>query len=202
MRPKTMPILGVFSMLMLGMAIAKAADDQPKPIPPFSELKQAVLSYFQSQPDYEPGDLITREEVEPLLKQIEKLGLPLPDAKQILEKVLAEDSFLAEQFSTPEGQKFMRQIKDYPLGYDRVDRLSRLQRGQSIVRELIRGPDGAKMIQYMTTAPGGKNMGGMLTNAPEGEDFNAPTGRIYTADMLLACLEKIHAAAEKAAKKM
>ena len=198
MRPKNLPILGIF--FLLGIA-AVAADEKTKPIPPFSELRQTVLSYFQTQSDYQPGDLITREEVEPLLNRIEKLGLPLPDANRILEKVLPEDSFMARQFSTPRGRKFMRQIKAYPDGYDRVDRLSRLPRGRVTVRDLIQGPGGAKMIQYMTTAPGGINMGNMLSNDPDGAHFNSPTGRIYTADMLLARLKQIHAAAEKAAKK-
>lgn len=190
-------------VLLLGVAAAMAADDNTKkPIPQSSELRQAVLSYFQAQPDYQPGDLITREEVAPLLTQIETMGLPLPNAKQILEKVPAKDSFLAKQLSTPQGRTFMRQIKVYPDGYDRLDRLSRLPRGQRIVRELIRGPGGAKMIQYMTTAPGGINMGKMLSQAPDGKNFNSPTGRIYTADMLLARLKQSHAAAEKSAKKI
>jgi hypothetical protein len=187
-------------VLLLGVAAVMAADP-PKPLPLFSELKQAVLSYFQAQPDYQPGDLITREQVAPLLVQVEKLGLPLPEARQLLEKVLPQDSFMARQFSTSEGRAFMRQIKEYPNGYDRVDRLSRLPRGQGTVRELIHGPGGAQMIQYMTTAPGGINLGDMLSNDPNGEHFNSPTGRIYTADMLLAQLQRIHEVAEKAAKK-
>ncbi len=153
------------------IAAATAADPvggrgKAKPIPQFSEIRQVVLRYFQARADYRPGDLITREEVEPLLGRIERMGLPLPDAKRILENVPAKDSFLSQQLGTPEGRKFMRQIAGYPNGYDRVDRLSRLPRGQQTVRDLIKGPGGEKMIEYMTTAAGGKELGKMLSSDP------------------------------------
>jgi len=163
--------------------------------------RQAVLRCFQIQPDYRAGDLITQDKVEPLLAHLKWMGLPLPNAKQILEKVPAKDEFLAEQLRTPNGRKFMREISGYTGGYDRLDRLSRLPYGKQTIRDLIRGPDGYKMIEYMTTAPGGKALGDQLSNAPQDGDFNAKTGRIYTAEMLLRRLEQSRAAALKAAKK-
>ena len=194
------------AIILLGIAAATAADPvgsrgKAKPIPQFSEIRQVVLRYFQAGADYRPGDLITREEVNPLLGRIERMGLPLPDAKRILENVPAKDSFLSQQFGTPEGRKFMRQIAGYSNGYDRVDRLSRIPRGQQTVRDLIKGPGGEKMVEYMTTAAGGKELGKMLSGDPHGANFNSPTGRIYTADMLLARLQESRAAAVKAAKK-
>jgi hypothetical protein len=191
---------------LLLAVVATAADPAPsrgkaKPIPPFSEVSQAVERHFEAKPDYRAGDLITREEVTPLLGRIEQMGLPLPDAKQIQESVLAKDSFLAQQLGTPNGRKFMRRIAGYPDAYDRLDRLSRLPRGQRIVRELIKGPGGEKMIEYMTTAKGGKELGKMLSKGPQGADFNSPTGRIYTVDLLLARLQTSRVAAIKAAKK-
>jgi hypothetical protein len=196
------------AIALLGVAAATAADPvasggkaKPKPVPQFSEVTQAVLRHFQAKPDYRSGDLITRDDVAPLLGRIERMGLPLPDAKRILENVPAKDSFLVQQLGTPDGRKFMRRIAGYPNAYDRLDRLSRLPRGQRIVRELIKGPGGEKMIEYMTTAQGGKELGKMLSDDPHGADFNAPTGRIYTVNMLLARLQQSHAAALKAAKK-
>ena len=56
--------------------------------------------------------------------------------------------------------------------------------------EVIRGPGGDEMIEYMTTSKGGKNLGKLLENAPEGNNFNRPTGRIYTAEMLVQALKK------------
>jgi hypothetical protein len=202
MRFRTIPLS--VTVVLLGVVVAAAA--QPprnlvKPIPSMSEIKQVVLGYFQAKPDYRAGDLITREEVEPLLGKLQKMGLPLADAKQILDKLPSKNEFLATQLSTPNGRKFMRQICGYKNGYDRVDRLSRIPRGEQTVRDLIRGPDGYKMIEYMTNTPGGKHFADEFASVPNGKNFNAPTGRIYTADQLLARLEQSWTAAEKAAKR-
>jgi hypothetical protein len=45
------------------------------------------------------------------------------------------------------------------------------------------------MIQYLATTKGGKNMGGMMAQARGGVDLNKPTGRIYTAEDLVAALK-------------
>jgi len=190
-----------FTSLLLGLVVTAAGATEgrteDKPIPPFSEIRQTVLGYFEDQSDYRSGDLITREEVEPLLVRLQRKGLPLPDKKEILDGVPVKDEFLSEQLSTPAGRKFMRRISRYPDAYDRLDRLSRLPRGERTVRDLIRGPGGYKMIEYMTTAAGGKELGKMLSNAPKGKKFNAPTGRIYTADLLLDRLKQSRAASVK-----
>jgi hypothetical protein len=171
----------------------------PKPIPAFRDVQRIVWQRFETRRDFEPNDLITRDDVAPLLKQLQQTGLPLLDAGKILEKVPAKGEFLVNQFSTPAGRDFMREIAEYSDGYDRVDRLSRMPHGEQTVRDLIRGPDGAKMIEYMTTTSGGKELGVQLSNAPTGKRFNTPTGRIYTVPMLLARLKQSHAAAVKAA---
>lgn len=192
----------MIALSVAAIAVAAPKEDvRTKPIPSLSEVKQAVLRYFKAQPDFRTGDLVTRDQVEPLLRQLQKMGLPLPDAKQILEKVPSKDEFLAQQLSTPNGRNFMRKISGYKDGYDRLDRLSRLPHGEQTVRDLIRGPGGEKMIEYMTTASGGKELGKMLSDAPLGKNFNDPTGRIYTVEKLMARLEQSHAASLKPAKR-
>jgi hypothetical protein len=184
------------------LAVAAAptgASAAGKDVPPFSEVQQTVWRCFQSRPDFQPNDLITCEDVAPLLSQLQQKGFPLRDAKQILEKVPAKGEFLVSQLSTPNGRKFMRRITVYPDGYDRLDRLSRLPLGQQTVRDLIRGPGGDKLIEYMTTSSGGRELGKQLSNVPNGEKFNAATGRIYTVPMLLDRLQQSYAAELKAA---
>jgi hypothetical protein len=166
-----------------------------------SEIEEIVLRHFRTDANYRAGDLITRDKVEPVLAKLREKGLPLPDAKQILDKVPSRNEFLPQQFRTAAGQKFMRQVSDYSGGYDRLDRLARLPHGEQTIRDLIRGPDGYKMIEYMTTAQGGKALGNQLSNAPLGKDFNEATGRIYTVDQLLARLEQSRAASLKPAKR-
>ncbi len=159
-----------------------------------------MLRYFQAQRDWRPRDLITRDKVEPLLAQLRRTMLPLPDARRILKDALPKDDFLAQQFRTSAGRKFMRQVARYDDAYDRLDRLRRLPHGEQTIIDLIRGPDGYKMIEYMTTTPGGEALGQQLSNASKGKKFNETTGRIYTAKMLLERLEQSRAATLKNAK--
>jgi hypothetical protein len=201
-RQRTLLSFAIVLSLQTFVAAAGEPFPTPKPIPALSDLRQAVVRYFEAQPGYRPGDLITQDQVEPLLVKLKWMGLPLPNPKLIVEKVPVKNEFLAEQFRTPNGRKFMRDISGYTGGYDRLDRLSRLPHGKQTIRDLIRGPDGYKMIEYMTTAPGGTMLGEQLSNAPGAGDFNAKTGRIYTAEILLRRLEQVRAdALAKAGKK-
>ena len=198
-------LLSSMMVLWLGVAPALAAPtigaaSTGKPIPPFDQVKKSVLQYFEKIPNYRARDLITQKEVAPLLNQLQKEGLPL-DAKKILKKVPAEGEFLVNQLSTPKGRRFMRRVAAYPDAYDRLDRLSRLPQGRQTVRMLVGDPHGERMIEYMTTSKGGKELGKMLSKGPGGANFNAPTGRLYTASLLLDELQKSRAAAVKAAEK-
>jgi len=175
-------ILLSVTVVLLSLAVVVAAEPQPgraKPIPSMSEIEDVVLRYFRAKPDYRPGDLITKEDVEPLLGKLKQKGLPLPDAKQILEKTPTKGDFLTQQLRTPDGRKFMRQISGYKDAYDRLDRLSRLPHGQQTIRDLIRGPDGYKMVEYMTTTTGGNELGKQLFERPAGEGFQ----RLDRADL-------------------
>ncbi len=202
-RKTTLRHIGLLLMVVIAATaiggVGGRADAMPPP--PMADIEKAVLDYFKGQPGYRPGDLITQKQVEPLLARLQKMGLPLPEKKEILDAVPVEGEFLVKALSTTAGRKFMRRIARFPDAYDRVDRLSHLPIGQQTVRDLIRGPDGYKMIQYMTTAEGGIELGKQLSNTPDGKKFNAPTGRIYTAAILLERLEASRAASIKAAGK-
>lgn len=171
---------------------------EPKPLPPFSEVREIVLRHFALLPDYRPGDMIARSEVEPLFAQLQWIGWTVVDRKGILAKVPAGSDYLNRNLRTPRGRKFMRRIANCPNAYDRLERLSWLPHGRQTVHDLIYKAGGDEMIEYLTTSAGGKEMGKMLSRAPKGTDFNKPTGLIYTVKMLLARLKKSHAAAEKA----
>jgi hypothetical protein len=190
-------VSAVFLAASLGLAAGPAGSSATsKSTLPFSEVERIVWRYFKNRPDFQPTDLITREDVAPLLAKLRQRGFPLSDAgqAQMLSKIPTKGEFLVSQLSTPSGREFMRCIADYPNGYDRLERLSRLPRGQQTVRDLIRGPGGEKMIGYMATTSGGRELGKMLSDAPNGANFNASTGRIYTAPMLLDRLEQLNAA--------
>lgn len=152
-------------------------------------LTRAVESYFASQPGYQKGDLITRAQIEKVLAKLEAAKVNVPEAASIVKLGLADDSFLVRELSTAEGRRFMRKIGQEPGTYSRLDRLSTMPRGQSLIHDLARQKDGDKMLDYLATTKGGQNMGGMMAQARGGVDLNKPTGRIYTADELIVAIK-------------
>ncbi|MBX3412854.1 MAG: hypothetical protein KF708_09215 [Pirellulales bacterium] len=181
------------ALLACGMA---AGDDGPPELPTFKQVEKLVQDRFGTH-DHEMTDLITREQTDELFAEIAKRGWKIRDGKEILERVPRESEFFVRQLlGSKQGRAFMRDVAPMPLGYDRVDRLSHLERGHRFVKDMIKGPDGYKLIEYLTETRYGKNMGRQLRDAPDGAGFNKPTGRIYTADQLLPVLRD-HYDAEK-----
>ena len=179
-------------LAVLTLADSGRAAQQP-PRPPFEVVVGALQDHFQSQEDYRPGDLVTQSQIVAALESVRDAGWDVPDAERIVELAPADNSFLATQLGTPAGRKFMRKVARHSGAYIRLDRLSSLPRGKKLVRDLIAQRDGDKFIEYLATTTGGRNLGGMLANAKQGANLNAPTGRIYTADDLLAELQRVYA---------
>jgi len=173
------------SLLLTGLAIAaqrsRALDGMA--------IAQAVESFFASQPDYQKGDLITRSQIEKVIAKFQAAGVKVTDGEQIAKLGLADDSFLVRELSTTEGRRFMRKVARDAGGYSHLDRLSAIPRGQTIVHDLVRQKDGEKFVEYLATTKGGQRMGGMMAQTRGGVDLNKPTGRIYTADDLIAALK-------------
>lgn len=164
------------------------AAPQPAPIN-FSAITQAIDLWFASQSGYLPGDLITRDQVETVLKKLENAGIHVPDAKSIAERSLANDSFLVRELTTPGGKQFMRKLAAKPGAFSHLDQLSTIPNGAKLIRDLTRAKDGDKLIEYLATTKGGRNMGGMMAGVPGGNDLNKPTGRIYTLADFKAALQ-------------
>ena len=59
------------------------------------------------------------------------------------------------------------------------------------MRDLIRQRGGDQFVKYLTTTKGGRRLGGMLAGAQQGVDLNKPTGRVYTANDLVAELHRL-----------
>jgi hypothetical protein len=176
-------------VLLLSMAADVALAQRPAT--DFSSVATtAVEQHFESLEDYRPGDLVTRSEVAQALANVSDAGAEVADAKRTVELALADDSFLAKELSTPAGRKFMRKVSRHAGGYSHLDRLSSISRGQTIIRDLIRGPDGDKFVEYLATTRGGRNLGSTLAGARQGADLNKPTGRIYTAEDLVTELKR------------
>jgi hypothetical protein len=175
--------------------VAIAADAT---FPSLQRVQKVADKQFSSLSDYQPGDLISRSQVKPIFDELNRLGWNVRDRADILGMIPGDDEFFVRELRSAAGRKFMRQSGKYPLSYDRIDRMSHMVMGEQNVRALVRGPDGYRMIQYMASTPYGHNLGQMLSQDPRGADFNTATGRIYTADALLAQLTESYQAEMKA----
>lgn len=177
--------------LLLSPSIAVASTDnqsKKQELPEFTQIAQLTLRYFEGY-GIGPGEIIARSEVEGLLKHLRRLGWNVPGKKSLLDATPKDESYLVRVLrKTDEGKAFGRQIAKFPMGYDRLDRLSRLPQGKQTIRDLIKGPDGHELIKYMTTSAGGKALGVQLGGAGA-KNFNKPTGLTYTPEQLIAALK-------------
>jgi hypothetical protein len=178
-----------------------AADDgaKKKGPPSWGAVRAAVDRSFAAKSDFERADLITREDVQAVLRSLEKLGWKVADAKNILADTLSAGDVLVTELSTTSGRAFMRKVSGYPIVYDRLDRISRMPGGARLLHDVTKLPDGHKYAQVKPT-PGFTDLTSLLPNQASGKpphdpDFNKPTGRIYTAQHLLDRLKASHAAA-------
>jgi hypothetical protein len=182
------------SWLVAGCAsIATAASTDAAPQSAQSDINGVIHTlkqHFGSLPDYQTGDLITQSQIAEALEKLQDAGWKIPDAERIVKLAVADESFLAKELSTPAGRTFMRKIARHPGAYSQVDRLSSISRGQRILRDLVRQRGGDEFVEYLTTTKGGRKLGDMLAGAQHGVDLNKPTGRIYTANDLVAALHR------------
>lgn len=173
----------------------------PKKLPTLGEVTKIIQGQFAGLKYYQTGDLITRNQVRPVFKQLQKAGWDVKEQKEILNRVHADNDFLATQLRTPKGIKFMRKISRLPEGYDRLDHILVMPYGKRRIKEFINSPGGNLMIEYMTTTKGGKNLGKYLSQTKTGKGFNAPTRRIYTEAQLVQVLQKAYVKATQENKR-
>lgn len=182
----------IFALLGAVVGGASAAPGPSSP-PPFDKVIRALTNFFESIPDFQRADLLNQDQVTKALAAVADVGWEPADSSEIIDRALPANSFLVGELATPDGKRFMRKIAKNPGTYSRLDRLSRLNQGQQVVSQLIGDVGGDVMITYLATTNSGHNMGKMLAATPGGTDLNLPTGRIYTADDLLAALKKSYA---------
>jgi hypothetical protein len=157
----------------------------------FDAVARRVQEYLTSIPGYQPGDLIARREATAILDCAAELGWIPPQRAAILEQVLDDHSLLVRKLRSRSGRTLMRQCARRSLPFDVLDRLANLPEGERILQSLIDGPDGYKLVEYIAQTPGGRALGRQLQAVPRGQNFNQPTGRIYTAEQLLARLKQL-----------
>lgn len=170
-------------------------------LPAWSEVERVARGALAKSGGEQSGALVTQKDAAAALAAVAALGWKPSDEPAITNSVLTDGDPLAAELRSPKGRALSAKLATMPLGYDRLERLQKLNGGDKIVRDLVRGPDGYKMVEYLATAKGGKEMGRMLSQAPHGDNFNQPTGRIYTADQLIGRLKQSYALDEQRTKK-
>lgn len=187
--------------VVVGLIVANGATTvrAAEPVmPDFRTLAAVVSKQLAKQPGYQPGDLITRREIAGALEALEQRSawkLTTAQKDELVAKGLEPQSFLAQQLTSKNGREFSRHIAKYQLGYDQLERLSKMPQGRSTVERLVKGPEGWKLLEYMATAKGGHELNKMLSETPRGGNFERSTGRIYDEPQFLAELQKLHQAA-------
>src|SRR5262245_44967968 len=127
-------------LLMICLPVPICAD--PVKFPSLGEVYRIVQRRLASWPDYRPGDLISRSQVQPIFADLKSAGWTVRDQTEILKLVPADDDWFVRELRTSGGQAFMRQSAGFPLAYDRIDRLRNMIMGHQHVKAIIAGPDG------------------------------------------------------------
>lgn len=192
------------ALTLLVVATASGARAGEK-LPAWGVVEATVAEHLATLPDYRNGDLLSQSQVAPIFTTLAERGWVVADRARILASVLPDDNYLVQELRTPSGVKFMRKIASYPQAYDEIDQLSRLPKGDLMVKDFLRfgysdrtfinklGPSPA---MYARLVPDERRQG-----VPTPEDLEQPTGRIYTAAQLGARLKLSYAATLAAAQR-
>jgi hypothetical protein len=184
-------------------AVNSAVKKPVKELPKWDQVERAANATLRSAAGYQPGDIIARSEAQACFARLAALGWEIADAQALAAAVPGDDEFIVRHLrgkNNKDGHRFMSHVAKYPEGYDRLDRMIHMPRGETITEDLIHNPGGYQMVEYLATAEGGTEMGKMLSEIPKGKNFNQPTGRIYTAEQLIARLKQSYDGAAKELK--
>jgi hypothetical protein len=182
-------VLAGFVCVALENAAGRCSAAEQQAAPPLQAL---IDKHLRRDPNYRPGDLISRGNVEAIFSELQQLGvIPLDTRDGLYKDYLRDDSVLVLMLRTAEGRALMRKVSGLPGAYDRLERLSWLPTGQAWLRELIAKQDGDKVFAQMLTEAGMKHVAELLADDPRGQNFALPTGHVHTEADLLERLNRM-----------
>ena len=205
-RQRRFPRTGQVVLLVAGLAagIGLAAREVVAAGPSVGQIQQVVAQYFQAQPEFQAGDLISRTDAELILKEMANRGWQVPKSPELLNNVLPDDDPLVSLLATRDGQRLMRKVASEELVYDRLDRIARVSGGERMIHDLARLPDGERYVKMQPSA-GVPDLLDLLPKQRSGrkrsiKDYKKPTGRVYTATALIQRIHE-HFKVEQSARK-
>ncbi|MEX0586284.1 MAG: hypothetical protein WD176_06555 [Pirellulales bacterium] len=190
-------ILGLGATLFLPKCAA-AADAPQKELPTFSQIQRHVRAHLQSTKGYQPGDLLTKTQVQPVFAALATLGWKVAEVDEILELVCDDQDALVRHLRSPQGAKLMRAAGKDTAVYNRLHRLTMTDGGPAHLRDMLKLPNGVEVAKALTNDPRGKDIARRLSRSPKAPDFDKPTGLIYTEAQLI---DRLRTSYTKATKK-
>jgi hypothetical protein len=158
------------------------------------ELRELAARHLRPHDRYRPGDLICRSDAEPIFNELLERGIePTHDREGMYAAFLPENAYLVTLLRGPQGQVFMRRVRELPGAYDLLDRLSWFPSGRETLYRLVHSQDGATQFQAMLAPAGHSKTEAAFASEPRARNLFLPTGRIYTEHGLLRQLEALHA---------
>ena len=177
-------------------AAESSAASTAKPRLSRTAIEQLVVHHLQKVPGYEPGDLLSRKEIEPILNELADRGYVPPDPESARRAYLPETSPLVQVLRTPRGIEFMRAVGRQPEAYDRLERLSWSKIGRGLLADMVNSPDGKRVFEHMSSPAGAKLVESFSTGDAAAEGFRLPTGKIHNANELVEQLVRLYGEAE------
>ncbi len=157
-----------------------------------AQLQALVAKHLRQTPDYLPGDLLSRSQVEPIFSELIKLGLQSPQQTEgMYSRFLRDGEYLVQLLRSPQGRVFMRKVAAIPEAYDRLERLAWQPVGRTWLQELVAAENGDKLFAALTTEEGIKKVAESLSADASGKNFGLPTGRVHTEAELIAHLARL-----------
>ena len=165
-------------------------------------VQEVVEDYFKTVPNYISGDLITNQQIEPLIRLFDEAGWKIQNTELLLRRFIKTGSYLDQVMnSSPKGRVFFRQITSFKNGMDRVERMSVMKAGKSTIRQLVyEMPGGADYVKALATTKHGQKLGHIVRQSKNGQNFNKPTGKLYNEEQLIEHLEKLYKERPKQSK--
>jgi hypothetical protein len=161
-------------------------------MPDWKTVAATAKQHFQSLPNYQPGDVLSQGQIKPLLAKFAKAGWKLSDQDAFLGQICADDDFVVRQLRSKSGQKFMRNMRGSAEQYDYFRRLAATKGGDRAVADIMKLNNGNDVLAALATSKAGKDISRRLADGPKTQDYNTPTGYLYTETQILARLKESH----------
>jgi hypothetical protein len=160
-------------------------------LPTFDAVEQTAREHFAAKSGYRDGDVITKSDVQPLIKKLEKQGFPVTEKQQGVDPLLPDASPLAQLLRTPAGARLMSQCRSLPNVYDRLERLCRFPAGRALVADII-GQQKLDVLATLCTPEGAQQLQAHFFPEPAVVNFDTVSGKVYTQAQLIEHLRILH----------